>query len=186
MKGTKVASRYAQSLLELAIEQNELDATYNDISLIYNTCVGARDFSLFLKSPIIKPDLKRETINKIFEGKVSKLTSAFVGLLVKKGREGILEAVAKSFIDQYKVHKNILTAEVTSVIEFDSDLNNRFATALKDSTGKEIELNNAIDKDLIGGFILRMDDKQLDNSIKTQLKNIKKELLKPNASYINN
>jgi F-type H+-transporting ATPase subunit delta len=186
MKGLKVSSRYAKSLLDLSVEKGLLEQIYQDMQLIAKTCRDSRDFHLFLKSPVIKSHKKEEVITTLFTNKVSELTLAFIKILNKNGRESLLELISQSFINQYKAHKNILSAEVTSVISLDDDASKQFIDALNKLTGKHIELENQINRDLIGGFVLKMEDKQLDKSIKTQLNNIKKDLLSNANSFINN
>src|ERR1051325_12143905 len=114
MKGTRAAGRYAKSLGDLANEQGSLEKVYADMNLIHKTCEETRDLSLLLKNPIVKTDKKQSILKEIFSGKISKLTEQFILLLTSKRRESLLEDIANSFVEQYKVRKKILTAIITT------------------------------------------------------------------------
>lgn len=175
MKETRVASRYAKSLLSLALEQGELENAYNDMKLVSETCDSSKDLSLLLQSPIIKPDKKTEILRKIFAGRLGKLSLSFIDIIIRKRRENYLEAIAREFQYQYKAHKNILTAVVTSAVGLDDKIRNEIMKIVKGSANAEVELVEKSDKDLIGGLILRIGDKQIDASILRKLINLRRD-----------
>src|SRR3954467_11791953 len=112
MEGTRAASRYAKSFIELSTEQGVLEQAYADMKLIAQVCSENNDFRTFLKSPIIKTDKKQAVLKEIFSGKLNKVTDAFVQLITEKKREIYLAEIAREFISQYKEKKKILTAVV--------------------------------------------------------------------------
>ncbi|GAB3824126.1 ATP synthase F1 subunit delta [Pontibacter rugosus] len=173
MSEIRVASRYAKSLLELAIERNELEQVNADMQLFSKVVSQNRDFQLLLENPIVKSDKKLAVINAIFQGKVQELTLSFFNLVARKNRESALEAVAKSFQDQYKVEKGIQTAEVISAVPLSPALRDELGQRLVAETGKRIELVERVDPSLIGGFVLRVGDKQIDSSVKNSLRKLK-------------
>ena len=172
---TRVASRYAKSLLALALEQGEMENAYNDMKLVSETCDSSKDLSLLLQSPIIKPDKKTEILREIFAGRLGKLSLSFIDIIIKKRRENYLEAIAREFQYQYKSHKNILTAIVTSDVGLDDNIRSEIMKIVKDSANAEVELVEKADKDLIGGLILRIGDKQIDASIQRKLINLRRD-----------
>jgi F-type H+-transporting ATPase subunit delta len=111
MPNPRLASRYAKSLLDLAVEQNALEATLKDVQLLEATGKN-RDFANMLRSPIIKGDKKQEILKAIFGSNLGQLTQAFVNLLISKGREANLPEIATAFISQYKAMKNIRTVKL--------------------------------------------------------------------------
>ena len=113
-----------------------------------------------------------KVLSSIFDGKVNKLTISFFQIVTKKGREKFLLQIAKEFISNYKILKNIQTAEITSAIGLDDNLRKKVYDLIRNSTNSEVELIEKIDKKLIGGFILRMDDKQYDASISSELRKL--------------
>lgn len=171
-----VASRYAKSLLDLAVEKGQLEAVYTDMVQIKSICDDSKEFITFLKSPIIKADKKVNTLKAIFDGKLNAITSGFLTIVAQKRRESVIPHMATSFIEQYKSQKNILTAVITSANGLDDVTKKQALDLIKSQLNGEIELVEKIDSNVIGGFILKIGDKQLDKSVARQLSNLKKEL----------
>ena len=171
-----VASRYAKSLLELANDNGQLESVYADMLSLKSLCHDSKEFVSFLHSPIIKEDKKVSTLKAIFDGKVNATTSSFLTLVANKRREGVLPQIANEFIAQYKAKKNILTAVVTSAKGLDEATKQQALALVKSQLNGEIELIEKIDADIIGGFILKIGDKQIDKSVARQLSNLKKAL----------
>ena len=109
---TKVAGRYAKSLLGLAIEQKTEQKIYADMELMVSTISSSRELALLLRNPIINSDKKQNILSSIFKGKVSDVTYAFINIIVAKRREGYLEDITRQFISLYKAHVGIATAVV--------------------------------------------------------------------------
>lgn len=174
MTDSRAASRYVKSLLSLAVEQKSLDAVHKDMQLFSKTVEENRQFRLMLTSPIIKHDTKREILEKLFKGKVNKLTLSIFDIITKKNREPLLPAIAKEFHSAYNDYKGIGVASVTTAVPLDAKLKGEIEKLVKKySDKKEIELVEKIDKDMIGGFVLNVGDKQIDASIKNKLKALK-------------
>lgn len=175
MNSTKAASRYAKALLELAIEQNNLDKVAADMAYVHKVCNEEKDFVILLNSPIIKSDKKISIFNSLF-GDFDRLTTMFIDLIAKNRREYMLGDIASSFDAQLKSHKGIVPVTLISA----KPLNTKTREVIMEKIGKAIsgkpEVKEEIDETLIGGFIVRMDDKQFDASISTQFKNLKQRL----------
>ncbi|MBX3163283.1 MAG: ATP synthase F1 subunit delta [Bacteroidetes bacterium] len=171
-----VATRYAKSLMELALESNKLEAVRTDMKAVKNLCEQNHEFTLFLDSPIIKTDKKISVLNEVFKGKVSDLTLSFLTLIASKHREALVKEIAEAFDEQYKQSKNIFTAVVTSAKGLDSTTKNKVLDLVKAQTKGEVELVEKIDANTIGGFILKIGDKQIDRSVARQLSEVKKQL----------
>jgi len=169
-----VATRYAKSLLQLANEKGQLETVFSDMQLVAKVCHENKEFISFLKSPIIKTDKKVAVIKEIFAGKVSDVTSNFLVVLTHKRRELYMEQIADAFVEEYKKHKNILTAIITSASGIDSTVKAKVLELVKQNTNGEVELVEKIDKDLIGGFVLRIGDRQVDASISRKLNDLRK------------
>lgn len=171
---SRVAARYVKSLLGLAVEQNALEAVHKDMQLFANACENSRDLVSLLKSPIIKHDKKRAVLDKIFRGKVHELTHAIIDIITRKNREPLLPEIAASFHYAYNEYKGIGKASVITPVPLDAKLRKEVeAIAQKLSQKKEVELQEKIDADLIGGFVLNVGDQQIDASIKSKLKSLK-------------
>lgn len=179
MQNPRLASRYAKSLLDLAIEQNALEPTLQDVQLLDAVCRDSREFTNVLRSPIIKADKKQAIIDAVLGSKLQVLAKSFVTLLVNKGREGNLPEIAQAFISQYKTLKKIRTVRLTTAHPVNDHVKEliraKVAANMPDSV---IELKADVNEALIGGFVLEMDDKIVDASIRRDLNDIKAQFLK--------
>lgn len=171
-----VATRYAKSLLDLAVEKGQLEAVYSDMLQVKGVCDSSKEFVNFLNSPIINTDKKIATMKAVFEGKLCAITFGFLAIVASKRREAVIPAMAVSLIEQYRSHKNILTAVVTSANGLDAATKQKALDLVKSQLSGEVELVEKVDANIIGGFILKIGDKQLDKSVARQLSNMKKEL----------
>lgn len=183
MSDIRVASRYAKSLLDLAQEKGVLEQVQQDMVLFTRTIRENRDFQLFLTNPIVNNGKKLAILKSIFTGKVSDLTLRFFLLLSEKNREAVLETVALEFEKQYNILKGIQKAQVTSAVPLTPELRTQLNQRIAQLTGKTIQLEEKVDPSLIGGFVLRVGDQQVDDSIRTNLRNLKNKF-KENP-YIN-
>jgi F-type H+-transporting ATPase subunit delta len=178
-----VASRYAKSLLDLSLEKKQLDETRKDMKVIATVCEQNRDLVTLLNSPVVKTDKKIEILNAVFGKSISKLSISFLTLLANKRREGFIPQIATSFDELYKKKMNITTAVIKTAIGLDDKLKKRVLEIVKQSAGNsEIELIEKVDPSIIGGFVLSISDRQLDESVKHKLASLKKNLL--DSKYI--
>ena len=178
MKQSRATIRYAKSFIDISLEQNSLEKSYSDMVLIDSVCSSNKDFLNLLRSPIIKTDLKIKILKELFSNNLSALTLSFISLITNKKREGLLPEISASFISLYKKNKNIKEVVVTSALPLDEDLKTSLMDYIGSETGSEIDLKEKIDESLIGGAIIRMDDKQLDASISSSLKALKQKFSK--------
>lgn len=178
MKGTKAASRYAKSLLALAIERNEVDSAYHDMRLIDDTCDTNRDLQLFLKSPIVKADKKQQVVEALFGTQLKPLTAGFLKLIIQHRRENLVHEIADSFVKQYREHKNIGLAEIISATPLNADSKSKIVAQLKKQEGREMEVIEKVDPTIIGGLVIRIGDKQFDGSISRKLSDLKRDFSK--------
>lgn len=176
MPNPRLASRYAKSLLDLSIERNQLEQVFADMEWLQAVCKSNKDFVNLLRSPIIKADTKKKIIDAVTAGKIGVLTTSFTTLLVTKGRESNLPEIITSFISQYKAKKNIHLVKLTSASPVSDNVRNSIIEQVKKTTGYQlIEMEEKVDPDLIGGFVLQIGDKLVDASIAYDLRAIAKQ-----------
>ncbi len=174
MVDSRAASRYVKSLLGLAVERDALELVHGDMLMFSKICEENRAFELMLKNPIIRHDKKRDILEKIFEGKVHPLTMAIFDILTRKNREPLLPSIAKEFHTAYNAYKGISKASITTPFPLDAHLRTEFENIVKRLSEKDkVELTEKIDKEMIGGFILNVGDRQIDASIQNKLKALK-------------
>jgi len=176
MLENKAASRYAKSLIDLSTEQHALEEMKNDMILIDQVIDQHAELEALLKNPIVPLDKKWAILENIFGSKVHQVTKVFLKLIVNKGRAAILFGTAKAFIQQYNFIKGIVNAEVTSATEL-TDLNRTEIIAIvkKETGANAVLIEEKVNDKLIGGFILKVGDKQFDASIANGLNKLKKE-----------
>ncbi len=169
-------NRYAKSLMDISIESGQLEAVRKDLKTIINTIENNRELLLMLESPVVKKDKKINVLTAIFGSKISKVSLSFLSLITNKNREAQLPAILKAFEEQYKVHNNIFTAVVTSANGLDQKTKDKVLDLVKSQLKGEVELIEKVDAKTIGGFVLRIGDKQIDRSVASDLSNLKKKL----------
>ena len=173
---SKAAARYAKSLIDLSTEQNALEEMMKDMVLFEEVVANNSELEAILKNPIVPLDKKAGILNDVFGSKVHKITQSFLKLVVNKGRSAILFETSKQFISQYQFIKGIVTAEVTSAIALTDASKTEIVSLVKKELGaKEVIVREKVDEKLIGGFILKVGDKQFDASISGGLSKLKKE-----------
>jgi len=179
MLNPRLASRYAKSLIDIAIEKNSLEDTLKDMQLIDAICNQNREFVALMRSPIIKADKKTAIVEAIFNGRTSLLTISFLKLLISKGREQNIDEIAQAFIAQYRLNQKMRMVKLTTATAVDNSvvetLKSKLAALYHESS---IHIETAVDPSLLGGFILDLGDKQMDASIARDLNDIKKQFSK--------
>lgn len=175
---SRVASRYAKALVDLAIEQGKLEEIHSDITS-FKEVMKNRDFELMIKSPIIKADKKGKVLDAIFGGKIDKITSKFFEIVLRKGRESALPSIADAFIEQYRNMKNVSSVTLTSATALSSEALEAIKSKLtgSDTLSNNIEFQTKVDPSLIGGFRLEFGDKLYDASVAYKLEQIRKQLV---------
>ncbi|MBI2258004.1 MAG: ATP synthase F1 subunit delta [Flavobacteriia bacterium] len=177
MKATKSAARYAKALLELCIEKNKVDNVSSDLNAFLTAYQSTRDFQLFLDNPIIKAE-KKIDIFKILFPDFCDLTSLFMQLIFKNRREGALAQIAHSFISQLKENQGIIPVTIVSASKLDDKTRQTLTSKLASALKGKLEIEEKINENLIGGFVLQMGDTQYDASISSKLRNLKVSLTK--------
>lgn len=175
MRIPKVASRYAKALVTLAVEQNVLDAVKKDADFVIATISASRDLRVLFASPVIKPDTKQKILNEIFASSVGELTMQFMMLLSRHRREQNTLEIFKRFIDLYRVEKNIVSASITTAVSMDEELKSEFKAMIQNITKKDVEMNESVDADIIGGYKVRVGDLELDATLSGKLKRLQTE-----------
>jgi F-type H+-transporting ATPase subunit delta len=175
MKQTKAANRYATSLLELSLDKGNLDQVAADMKYFSETVAENRDLAMMLTSPIIDGAKKAEVFKMIF-GQFEPLTMSFFELITKNGRESVLPEIAAAFDAKVKEHKGIVPIELVTAIALDEATKKIILAKVDASVNGTLEVTETIDPTLIGGYIIKMGDKQIDASISNQLNNLKQRL----------
>jgi len=175
MSELTVGSRYAKSLIDLAIEQKSLEEVKKDMELFVHTLKVNHELQSVLSNPIISHDKKIKILDAIFGDKVGKATIGFFKIMINKSRGEVLYYTGQEFINQYNLKKGIVKARVTSAVELSAANKKTITDLVKAQIGGNIVLETKVDPNIIGGFVLTVGDRQIDDSIATSLKRLKNE-----------
>ncbi len=176
MSAKRIATRYAKSLLQLAIERDELEQVVADLQVVKQS-LSARELYLLIKSPIIKGSKKKAIFKRLFEDQLSSTTNSFFDIMIRKGREDILPEIVESFQTQYNNYKQISRVVLRTAQPLDDEAIELIKQKLSETaeTKSNIDLVVEVDPALIGGFTLQFEDKQYDSSIAYQLEKLRKQ-----------
>ena len=173
-----VAARYAKSLLDLAQEKGLTEKLYKDMQFFKKTVDQSRPLLLMLKNPIVRAEKKSAIIKAAFTSHLDPITMSFFQIIAKKNREGIMDDIANEFISQYDRMKGIEHATVITTMPLTDALRAEFKAIVAKTTGsKAVELEEKIDANLIGGYVLRVGDRQIDASLRNQINDLRLKFL---------
>jgi len=174
---SKAARRYSIALLELSKEQNVVDKTLGDIQFINNTIIDSRELESFLKSPIIKPAMKKDTLITIFKDHINDLSLQFVSLIATKERSAILEQITSSFIREYNKFAGIIEVEVRAAKKLSAKQVKELQKVLEKTTSMKVNLSSVEQSELKGGLLVKIEDTVIDGTIKRKLEQLEERLL---------
>ncbi|WP_266367538.1 ATP synthase F1 subunit delta [Tellurirhabdus rosea] len=177
MAESTVAFRYAKSLIDLAQEKNLTEEVYKDMQFFKQVVSENRELMLALKSPILRHEKKLSILKNVFQPRVNPVSYTIFSIITKKNREGIMDSIAEEFIRLYNDLKGIQKAQVTTTLPLTDDLRQQFRNMVSKATGKTVELEEKVDPKLIGGYVLRIGDRQVDASIRSQLNDLRLNFL---------
>ncbi len=176
MAQSTASQRYAASLLELAAERGELETVKADVEAFANTLKQEPALAQALASPVIPSERKLAILRALYAERFTPLLVQFFEILSRRGREPLLKEIAAEFLRQYLLRKGITSAKVTSARPLEAAALQQVQTLAERISGLKIELEQAVDASLIGGFVLRVGDKQIDQSVASQLGRVGRSL----------
>ena len=178
MSAQRIASRYAKPLVELAQEQGKLEVVLGNIKALQES-VKNKDLANLLKSPIVNGGKKKQILKALFGESFDELTNKFMDLVVTKGREAALPAIADEFVIQYRLLKKLSTAKVTSATPLSEAALEKIKAKLlaSNATNENVEIVTAVNPDLLGGFVIEIGDKLYDSSVAHKLNLLRKEFV---------
>ncbi|MEO6757876.1 MAG: ATP synthase F1 subunit delta [Saprospiraceae bacterium] len=176
MSVTRIATRYAKSLIELAVDQGKLEQVQADMQTLH-TAAQNRDLYLLLKSPVIPADKKVAVLTTLFKGQLDQLTMLYLQLLVTKSREEYIPEITAEFATQYKTLKKITSVTITSAEKLSEAVMAELRKKILASgvTSENLDITTKVDPELIGGFVLEFDNKRYDASVAHKLEELKSE-----------
>ncbi|WP_298997339.1 ATP synthase F1 subunit delta [uncultured Tenacibaculum sp.] len=182
MKEARPALRYAKAILNLAKESGNEALVNDNMKLIVATIAESADLDAMLKSPIIKAADKRKVLAALFGDKVDNIVKGLFNLLEENKRMIMLEPIAKQYAVIYDYHKSMQVAKVTTAVALTKELEDKIQAKIVALTGNSASIENIVNPEILGGFILRVGDVQYDASISNQFNELRREF--DNGHYI--
>jgi F-type H+-transporting ATPase subunit delta len=175
MNDSKISVRFSRALFQSALEKKILDKVNQDMLFISEVC-KMPETKEFLHSPVIVPSKKSSIFHKMFGDNVEEITLSLIDLVVKNGRESQLPAIARVFIHETMKHEGITESILTTAVKVDAKVKKQITDLISEVFSTRVKFIENIDTEIIGGFILRVDDNYIDASIRNKLRKIKKDL----------
>ena len=177
MNYSKIAVRYAKAVFLLAEEKKQIKEIAVDMESILKIEKEVPELLDLYSNPMLSTSEKKKIVSEIFSKSYNEITLRFLDLIIENRREEHISGVARNFLKRYRDHLGIKQAILTTAVSIDDSKRNEIIEIVKKTYNTEVQLESKENTDLIGGFVLQVEDTQFDASISTQLKNIKQELL---------
>lgn len=176
-KNEIIAKRYAKALLESAVEKNEVDAVREDLSLVNEIINKSSDLKNVILNPTFNEGKVEEIIFDVFNSKISEITLNFIKMVLKTHRMNMFEDISYWYCEFDDKLKNKLKISVTSAVVLNDETKERLKQKLENKFKKTILLNYTVDESIIGGIVIKAEDKIIDGSIKNRYERLKSSLL---------
>ncbi len=174
MNESRAAVRYAKAVLDLAVDKKATAAVETDMRALMSAITDYEELRVMLASPVLKGVTKKEVLAEIFSGS-HDITEGLIAMLIDNKRISILNEVALKYIILNEELKGEGVAYVTTAVPLSAHLEKELLKKVTKITGNKVTIENKIDENIIGGFILRVGDLQYDASIANKLSNLKRE-----------
>ncbi len=175
MNDSKISVRYAKALFELALESNKLVEIEADMRLIQEISL-MDEFRALLANPVVVPTKKEQIFNIAFKGALDSLSFSLIRQVIRNGREQFLPAISRNFISSSVRHRGITQASLTTAVKASDSVKRDIIKMVSEYFKTEVSLKEVVNKEIIGGFILRIDDTLIDASVRNRLRKIHKAL----------
>lgn len=175
MLTSKVAKRYAQGLLDFTNESGQTATVFSEMKDVVKIMTASKDLNKFFLTPYIDSKKKIEAANEIFKG-LSVSSQNLIRLVIKQGRESQLKNIAQEFINKVEDINGVQRVTLTTAIQLSQeniDQILRSTNLVNPDSNFDLKVN--INPDILGGYILRVGDQQIDASVKTKLNQVKKD-----------
>lgn len=174
-----VSKVYGDALFEAAMEKGVLSDWYEEVQALRGIFAEHADLAQFLNHPQITKEEKVNVVENIFRGRFSEGLVGFLVIVIEKGRQNDILPICDYFNDRVKEYKKIGTVTVTSAVVLSDEQKERVAKRLLETTPYvDLEITYEMDESLLGGLVIRIGDRVVDSSIRSQLENMKRELMK--------
>jgi F-type H+-transporting ATPase subunit delta len=175
MNNSRIATRYAVSLLRLATERGQEQRIYQDMVSLSAAVTGSKDLERLFRSPLIKPDLKIQIVNKIFASTFDDLTLGFLNLSIRKHREAEVGGMAKAYVRLFENQKGVVRVEIQTASPLDDHNRSQLESSLSKAFGQGAVFEYQHKPELLGGYVLKSGDLSVNASLASDLQQIRRQ-----------
>ena len=173
----EIARVYAEALFEVAKEKGKLDEIHDQLGQVTDVITESRDLQVFLFSPYFSSSEKREGIGRVVSGAEPEVVN-FLELLAEKHRMPAIVRIRRRFDEMWAKEERRLEVRLTSAVDLPADLVEQVGEQIEEQTGQTIELETAVDENVLGGIVLQVGNMVLDASVRNKLERLRKEVAK--------
>ena len=173
---SRAAIRYSKAIFQIAEKSNNLSNLKDDMDSIISAHKSSDDFKNLISNPLINNSNKKEILSIVLS-KMNEQTSNLINLLIANKRLSILYDIAHGFNDIYNRENNIERATVITATPISDKIKTQVLKKLQKLSNKSVEIENIIDETILGGFILRYENREYNASFSQRLSKLKSELI---------
>ena len=175
MSSTRTAIRYSKAILDIAASKSVAAEVSHDMFLVASTIKNNSELNVFIQNPTVKVEVKESALLEVFAN-TNSVTKSLFHLLFENKRFEILYEIATEYNKLFDEMNGVEVAKVTTAIPMDDDLEAKVKAKIATFSDKKVTIENIVDASIIGGFILRIGDKQYNASVANRLQVLKREL----------
>lgn len=177
VKQIRTAKKYSEALFDIAKKQGKIQEVLSDINFAVETFKSSQDLLDFLDNPVISQKDKKDVLKELFETKISPITLNFLYVLTDNSRFDIIEDIKRELWELERKDSGVVTVKATSAVIIKDYLREKLKTKLEFLLSKQVQIEYEVNPSIIAGLIVEIEGKTIDNSVRTKLKNIKKQLI---------
>ena len=175
MKQSRIASRYAVSLLRLAGEKGLSARIHQDMEFLGNAVESSRELERMFRSPLIKPEAKTRIVQQLFGATFDSVSMGFLELAIRKHRESEVGGMAKAYVRLYEQQQGTVRVQIQSASEMDASSRSVLEQKLQKALGQGVLLTYKVDPALLGGYVLQSGDLRVDASLQRELRSLRRQ-----------
>jgi F-type H+-transporting ATPase subunit delta len=169
-----MAGRYATALFELALEGSAIDAVNGDLARFDAMVAESADLARLVRSPVFGAEEQLSALNAVLaKAAIGGLAAQFLKVVASNRRLFAARDIVRGFRKLVAEHKGEVTAEVTVAEPLKDEHAAALKSALKASSGKDVDLDIKVDPAIIGGLVVKLGSRMVDTSLRTRLNAIK-------------
>ena len=173
-----ISVRYARALLKSATDQKLEDTVYQEMQLLAKSYIHVPQLRQTIDNPMLSKEKKETLLLTAVGDEVTPLTRAFIGLVLKEGREQVMQFIANSYVTLYRQQKNVIRGRLITAAHVSAQTEQKMRQMVESKTNGTVEFETEVNPDIIGGFILEYDTYRMDASVKAKLNSILNTLKK--------